>query len=83
MLPALHLLMPALERLERLTERHHVSKVLVSEGQQGSVVDGSPDIPGSIVCLLERNLHKTGHMVLKTTDSRTDLDFSQSSCIVS
>ena len=41
------------------TQGHHVAQMLVSERQQWTVVNGSPDVPRRIVSLLESHLHHT------------------------
>ena len=35
------------------TKGHHVSQVLVLEGQQGACIDGRPQVPSYIICLLK------------------------------
>jgi hypothetical protein len=41
----------------RHTQGHHVTQMLVSEWQEGSVVDASPNVPGRVISLLEGHLH--------------------------
>ena len=41
----------------RAAQRHHLAQVLVLERQQRAPVDGRPQVPCHIVCLLECHLH--------------------------
>ena len=48
---------------------HHVAQVLVLEGQQGPLVDASPQVPCHIVCLLKGHLQQTSTKVTREAPS--------------
>ena len=50
---------------------HHVAQVLVLEGQQGPLVDASPQVPCHIVCLLKGHLQQTSTKVTREAPDQT------------